>query len=77
MRERNPRSVSDPQQILPLAEFSLKAHALGNLEARDDAPLDLAPPLSLGRQKKTVQGSPYRVNRVSLFEPLLEFNHTS
>ena len=37
----SPRSISDPQEAFPLAEFALKAHALDNLEARDDAPLDL------------------------------------
>ena len=41
-----PRSISDPQQVLPLAKVALEAHALGNLEARDDAPLDLLAGLS-------------------------------
>ena len=33
-------SITDPQQVLPLAKFALEAHALGKPEARDDAPLD-------------------------------------
>jgi hypothetical protein len=32
---------SIPEQVLPVARFSLKAHALRNLEARDHALLDL------------------------------------
>jgi hypothetical protein len=34
-------SISDPQQVLPLAKVALKAYALGHLKRRDDAPLDL------------------------------------
>ena len=41
-----PRSITDPQQILPLAKLALEAHALGDAEARDDAPLDLLAALS-------------------------------
>jgi len=36
-----PRSISDPQEVLPLAKLALEAHALGDLECRDHAPLDL------------------------------------
>jgi hypothetical protein len=32
--------------VLPLAKIALKAHALGDLEARDDSPLDLLAGLS-------------------------------
>jgi hypothetical protein len=32
---------ANPQQVLPLAKVTLEAHALGDLEARDDTPLDL------------------------------------
>jgi hypothetical protein len=39
-------SISDPQQVLPLAKFALKAHAFCNLEARDDTSLDLLARLS-------------------------------
>jgi hypothetical protein len=41
-----PRSISDPQEALPLAKLTLKAHALGDLECRDDTPLDLLAGLS-------------------------------
>jgi hypothetical protein len=37
---RNPRSISNAQQIVPLAKVALEAHALGDLEARDDTPPD-------------------------------------
>jgi hypothetical protein len=40
--------ISNPQQVFPLAKFSLKAHALGDVEARDDARLDLLAGLSGG-----------------------------
>jgi hypothetical protein len=30
------RSISNPEQMLPLAKFALKTHALGDLECRDD-----------------------------------------
>jgi hypothetical protein len=33
--------VVNPQQVLPLAKVTLEAHALGDLEARDDTSLDL------------------------------------
>jgi hypothetical protein len=33
-------SISNPQQLLPLAKVVFEAHALGNPEACDDAPLD-------------------------------------
>jgi hypothetical protein len=36
-RERNPRSISDSQQILPLAKVTLEANAFGDLEAVDSA----------------------------------------
>jgi hypothetical protein len=36
-----PRSISDPQQVFPLAKVALEAHALGDLKCRDDAALDL------------------------------------
>jgi hypothetical protein len=39
-------SISDLQQVLPLAKFTLKAHAFCNLEARDDTSLDLLARLS-------------------------------
>ena len=32
------RSIFDPQQLLPLAKFALKAHSLGYLECLDDTP---------------------------------------
>ena len=35
-----------PQQVLPLTEIALKAHAFPNAEARNDAPLDLLAGLS-------------------------------
>jgi hypothetical protein len=35
------RSISGPQQILPLKKVALKAHACRNPETRDDASLDL------------------------------------
>jgi hypothetical protein len=44
-RER-PCSISDPQQILPLLTFALETHAFGDLECRDDTPLDLLAGLS-------------------------------
>jgi hypothetical protein len=34
-------SVSDPQQVFPSAKVILEAHTLGDLECRDDTPLDL------------------------------------
>ena len=39
-------AIANPQQVFPLAKLSLKAHALGDLEARDDTPLDLLAGLS-------------------------------
>jgi hypothetical protein len=33
--------ISNQQKVFPSAKLTLKAHALDNLEARDDAPLDL------------------------------------
>ena len=38
---RKLRSISDPQQILPLPQFPFEAQALGDPKRRDDAPLDL------------------------------------
>jgi hypothetical protein len=35
------KSISNTREALPVAKFALKANALGNLECRDDAPLDL------------------------------------
>jgi hypothetical protein len=35
-------SIANPQKVFPLPEVALEAHALGNPEAGDDAPLDLA-----------------------------------
>ena len=35
------RSISDPQQLLPLAKVALETHALGDSKARNDASLDL------------------------------------
>ena len=32
VRVREPRSISDPEQVFPLAKFAVKAHALGDLE---------------------------------------------
>ena len=32
-------SISNPQQVLPLAKFSFEAHAFGNLKCRDQATL--------------------------------------
>ena len=40
------RSVSDPQNVLRLAKFAFEAHALGDLECRDDTALDLLARLS-------------------------------
>jgi hypothetical protein len=37
--------IADPQEVLPLAKFALKGHALGDPEC-DDAPLDLLAGLS-------------------------------
>jgi hypothetical protein len=34
------KSISDPQQILPLAKVALEPHALGDPKRRDDASLD-------------------------------------
>ena len=42
------KSISNPQQVLPLAKLALEAHAFGDLEGRDDAPLDLLARLSGG-----------------------------
>ena len=39
--ECGPRSISDPQQMLPLAKFALKANSFGYPEGRDHAPFDL------------------------------------
>ena len=44
-RERNPRSISDPQEILPPAQLPFETHALRNPKRRNDAPLDLLPDL--------------------------------
>ena len=38
--------LADPQQVLPVAKFSLKAQALGDPETCDDAPFDLLAGLS-------------------------------
>jgi hypothetical protein len=35
------KSISNTQEALPLAKLSPESHTLGDLEARDDAPLDL------------------------------------
>ena len=35
------RSISNLEEMLPLAKFALKAHALGDPECRNDARLDL------------------------------------
>jgi hypothetical protein len=37
---------SQPQKVFPLAKFAVEARALGDLECRDDAPLDLLAGLS-------------------------------
>lgn len=34
-------SLVNPQQVFPLPDFALEAHALGNLKGRDDATLDV------------------------------------
>ena len=39
--------ITDPQQVLPLAKFAFEAHALGNPEARDNAPLNFLPWISV------------------------------
>ena len=36
-----PRSIFNPEQVLPLSKLALKAHTLRDPEARDDAPFDL------------------------------------
>jgi hypothetical protein len=46
MRERNPRSISDPQEVLPLSKVALEADALRDLERRDHAALHLLSALS-------------------------------
>ena len=33
-------SIANSQQVFPLAKLTLEAHALGDLGARDDTPLD-------------------------------------
>ena len=38
-------SITNSQQLLPLPDVPLESHALGNLESRDDASLDLLPAL--------------------------------
>ena len=38
-------SIAYPQQVLPLAKVALEPLALGHLKRRDDATLDLLPPL--------------------------------
>jgi hypothetical protein len=45
-RQAKPRSVRDPQQVLPLPEVTLESHALGNLKCRDHAAFDLLAGLS-------------------------------
>jgi hypothetical protein len=37
---QNSAIFSDSQKVLPLAKVALEAHALGDLEARDDTPPD-------------------------------------
>jgi hypothetical protein len=37
---------SQPQKVFPLAKFAVEARALGDLECRDDAPVDLLAGLS-------------------------------
>jgi hypothetical protein len=39
-------SISNPQQVFQLAKVTFEPHAFGNLEARDDAALDLLAALS-------------------------------
>ena len=39
-------SISNSQQVLPLAKFAFEPHALGDLKRRDDATLDLLAGLS-------------------------------
>jgi len=56
MRERNPRSISNPQKALPLAKVALEGHALGYPEGRDDAPLDLL--ASLPKWKESLRLRP-------------------
>jgi hypothetical protein len=34
------KSISNPQQVLPLAKIRLESYALGDLKRRDDAALD-------------------------------------
>ena len=38
--------VANPQQVFPLAEIAPEAHAFGNLEGGNQAPLDLLAGLS-------------------------------
>jgi hypothetical protein len=40
--------VPNPQHVLPLPEVAFEAHALGDLEARDDTPLPRLRPGSIG-----------------------------
>ena len=46
--------IPQPQQVLPLAKFALKAHAFGDLEGRDDAAVDLLAGLSGGFARSTI-----------------------
>jgi hypothetical protein len=39
-------SITNTQQVFPLAEIALEAHALGDLKRRDDSSLDLLAGLS-------------------------------
>jgi hypothetical protein len=46
--------VTNPQQFLPLAKVTFEAHAFGNLESRDQAPLDLLPTFSRSIASRSV-----------------------
>ena len=52
------RSISDPQQILPLPQPAFEAQALGHPKRRDHAPLDCLAALSgsLARESKFLAG---------------------
>ena len=50
------KSISNPEQVLPVAKLAFEAHALGYPEGRDDAPLDLL--ASLPKWKESLRLRP-------------------
>jgi hypothetical protein len=55
------RSISDPQQVLPLVKVSLEADALGNLKARNERTARFACPIS--RQFRMFADTPCGIDR--------------